>query len=277
MQITATDGVRLAVYESGNPTGPVVVAVHGYPDHSAVWDQVVRRLEPGHRVIRYDVRGAGASGTPADRRGYRLAQLRADFGSVLDACAPGEQVHLLAHDWGSIQAWDWVTDPDISRRISSYSSISGPHLDQAGQWFRAGLRASPRTRMRQLAHSYYLLLFQIPLLPEWAWRHGVVDRLMGGEPAPGGYRHNLADAVNGIGLYRANLLGRRPRNRLRSDVRVQVLAPRSDPFVGVALQTEAPRPYVPDLATRVVPGGHWIQLEQPDLVAEWVADHVAGA
>lgn len=30
--ITATDGVTLRVYESGPPSAPTVVCVHGYPD-----------------------------------------------------------------------------------------------------------------------------------------------------------------------------------------------------------------------------------------------------
>ena len=42
--VTSADGTRIAVHESGNPGGPVLVAVHGYPDNHTVWDGVVAQL-----------------------------------------------------------------------------------------------------------------------------------------------------------------------------------------------------------------------------------------
>ena len=55
--IDSTDGVRIAVYEEGNPEGPTVVLVHGFPDSHVLWDGVVPRLAERFRVIRYDNRG----------------------------------------------------------------------------------------------------------------------------------------------------------------------------------------------------------------------------
>src|SRR4029077_15135298 len=59
-----SDGVELAVREAGDPSRPIVVLVHGYPDTSALWQPVFERLEPRYHVVTYDVRGAGASSTP---------------------------------------------------------------------------------------------------------------------------------------------------------------------------------------------------------------------
>jgi len=42
--VTSTDGVRIAVHEYGDPDGPVLVAVHGYPDNHRVWDGIAREL-----------------------------------------------------------------------------------------------------------------------------------------------------------------------------------------------------------------------------------------
>jgi pimeloyl-ACP methyl ester carboxylesterase len=59
--ITSTDGVTLRVYESGPPSAPTVVCVHGYPDNHTLWDGVVAELALRYHVVSYDVRGAGES------------------------------------------------------------------------------------------------------------------------------------------------------------------------------------------------------------------------
>ena len=225
-------------------------------------------LRDRFHVVSYDVRGAGRSGTPAGRAGYRLEQLEADLDCVLRAVSPDRPVHLLAHDWGSIQGWQFVTGSRLRGRIASFTSISGPGLAMAGRWLRSKLRPSGRdlaTLARQLGRSWYLVLFQVPGLAELGWRSGVLDRLLG-RPGPVRTRAQLADRINGLQLYRAN---RRPPagSPAAVDIPVQVLAPTGDPYVGVALQTEAPAPYVSDLRVRTVPGGHWIMRRHPEVVA----------
>src|SRR5690625_3001129 len=102
--VRSADGTNLAVYEQG--TGATtVVCVHGYPDDHTVWDGVAAELARWYRVVTYDVRGAGSSDVPRTRDAYRLDRLEEDLTAVMDAVSPGEPVHLLAHDWGSIQAW----------------------------------------------------------------------------------------------------------------------------------------------------------------------------
>ena len=44
--VDSTDGVRVAVYEEGNPEGPTIVLVHGWPDSHVIWDGVVPLLAP---------------------------------------------------------------------------------------------------------------------------------------------------------------------------------------------------------------------------------------
>src|SRR3954452_2767040 len=100
--VQSADGTRLAVFESGNPAGPVLVAVHGYPDNHTTWDGIAAELGDRYRVITYDVRGAGASDKPTGRAAYKMTLLAQDFRAVIDAVSPAAPVHLLAHDWGSI-------------------------------------------------------------------------------------------------------------------------------------------------------------------------------
>ncbi|HST49273.1 alpha/beta fold hydrolase [Jatrophihabitans sp.] len=274
LQVSASDGIQLAVYRAGDPAAPPVVAIHGYPDNAGVWEPVVALLRERFYVVSYDVRGAGRSGTPAGRAGYRLDQLEADLDAVLQAVSPDRPVHLLAHDWGSIQGWQCVTGSRLRGRIASYTSISGPGLGMSARWLRSKLRPSGRdlaTVARQLGRSSYLVLFQVPGLAELGWRSGLLDRLMG-KPSRSD-PDELADRLHGLQLYRAN---RRPPAGAPAavDIPVQVLAPSGDRYVGVALQAEAPAPYVRDLRVRTVPGGHWIMRRHPEVVAQACAELV---
>ncbi len=281
-RITSADGVELAVYEQGLEDAPIVVCVHGYPDNHTVWDGVADALADRLRVVRYDVRGAGASGRPDDRVDYRFDRLQADFTAVIDAVSPQRPVHLIAHDWGSIQGWHFVTSPSLHGRIASFTSVSGPDLDHARVWLSASLRR-PRTlgrALRQLKSSYYIGLFQLPSLPEKAMTSEVGRRLFRRSEAVGRTSRGRvepreradADLTGGLQLYRANMLTRTPAQPRSTDVPVLVIAPASDPFVTPALQLDAPRPFAANLRTRIVPGGHWIVADRPDVVAGLAAE-----
>lgn len=275
-RVTASDGISLAVYSDGpaDPPAGTVLALHGYPDNARLWDRVTELLAGQHRVVRYDMRGAGASDRPADRAAYRLEQLASDARAVLDATEPDRPVHLLGHDWGSIQCWHFLAAPQLAGRIASFTSISGPALPYARPWLRDQLRAGRYgPALRQLAHSAYLPFFLLPVLPELGWRSGLLDRLLGAPPP----HRRRADALAGLALYRANLRGRPAAAPRSVDVPVQVLAPAGDAFVTPDLQLEAPRPHVTRLTGRTVPGGHWLPLSNPELVADAVAAFVRQA
>jgi pimeloyl-ACP methyl ester carboxylesterase len=275
-RVRAPDGTDLAVYESGSPAGSVIVAIHGYPDNHHVWDGVAAELGERYRLVTYDVRGAGASGKPSGRAAYRIERLVDDLVAVLDGVDARDGVHLLGHDWGSIQAWPALADPRLRGRVRSFTSISGPSLDHAAAYLR-DFRSHPRETLRQLARSYYIALFQLPVLPELAARSGRIDNATRRLAGPSAYfaQRTAADSRHGIELYRANVFARlgRPKPE-RIDIPVQVLAPRRDPHVTVALQTEAPLPYVADLRAHVLDGGHWIVAQRPDVIAHAVDEFV---
>ncbi|WP_328459185.1 SDR family oxidoreductase [Amycolatopsis sp. NBC_00438] len=273
--MTASDGVRLSVDIDGRDDGPTVVLVHGYPDNSSMWDPVKAELRGKHRVVTYDVRGAGQSDTPSGRSSYRLDQLADDLKAVVDEVQPSGKVHLLAHDWGSIQTWHAVTGDGLRGRVASYTSISGPSLDHAGAWFRAQLtRPSPRkikNALTQFLHSWYILAFQLPFLPPLLWRTGIMPAQIA-RMDPGAAKPSTKDGVNGLELYRANMFTRlsRPVPR-KADVPVQVLAPAGDAFVTTPLQTEIAE-WVPDLRVRRIVGTHWVTRAKPKVIADAAAE-----
>ena len=285
--VAASDGVRLAVhtYTDIEPGRPTILAIHGYPDNHHVWDPVATTLSRRFNVVAYDVRGAGQSSTPADRSGYRLPQLVADVGAVIERLGV-DSVHLLAHDWGSIQAWAAVTDDAVMGKIASFTSVSGPHLNYAGKFLRSA--RTPRALFdvaKQILASSYIWFFLCPGVPELAIRSRATVKVfeaverIGGSDTRGGrgatYR-SADDYLNGLNLYRANMpapILSPPAQLPQTTVAVQVLVARQDYFVSPALQRFTGS--IPE-GGRVVPieGGHWVVTAYPEVIArltgEWV-------
>ena len=276
ISIPTTDGLQLSALVEGRKTGPTLVFVHGWPDNLHVWDGVVEQLKDRYRIVRYDVRGAGRSEAPKSFLGYRLTQLGADFRRVVEHFSPDEPVHLVGHDWGSIQAWDFATDPVLAPRIASFTTISGPCLDHMGIQLRE--RGISRANFKQLRASWYIGLFQVPVLGPLPFKLGLAERwprlLARMEREPALAEHVQAtqrrDAINGIGLYRANMPVRllRPRSR-PALVPVQLLVAERDPAVRKALFDGLER-WVPDLTRHSIARAHWLPLTEP----AWVAGHI---
>lgn len=282
-----TGGIELCVAELGEPGRPVVVLVHGYPDSKEVWSEVAVRLADRFHVVLYDVRGHGRSSAPRPLRGgFTLEKLTDDFLAVVDTVSPDRPVHLVGHDWGSVQSWEFVTVERTRGRIASFTSMSGPSLDHFGHWINQRLtRPTPR-RVGQLlgqgAKSWYVYLLHTPALPELAWRGPLGKRwpaiLARVEKVPGdGYPTSSlpSDAANGAWLYRDNVRNRlrRPRPDAHAHVPVQLITPLGDAFLSERLYDELER-WAPTLVRRTLPAKHWIPRTRPDRVASWISEFV---
>ncbi|BCQ09724.1 short chain dehydrogenase [Mycobacterium heckeshornense] len=292
--VTASDGITLAVhaYTGIDPKRPTILAVHGYPDNHHVWDGVASELSERYNVVAYDVRGAGESGRPPDRSGYEFPQLVSDIGAVIDSLGVG-RVHLLGHDWGSIQCWAAITDDSVSAKVASFTSISGPHLNYAGKFLRSA--RTPRAVAdvaKQIMASSYIWFFLCPGAPEIAIRtratvkvFEAVERI--GRSSTRSRRHtayrSIRDYLNGLNLYRANMpapMLAPPKQLPQTTVPVQVLVARKDYFVSPALQR-----FTGSIPARrrivQIEGGHWVVTSRPDVIArltsEWVDRVTEGA
>lgn len=276
-QVTCTDGVPLAVFSYGDETLPPLVLVHGYPDQHQVWERVIAHLMTQFYVITYDVRGAGQSGQPAQLKGYRLSQLEADLQSVTSQLLGKHAYHLAGHDWGGIQCWEAVTDKNYAGRILSFSCLSGPCLDHVGHALRRLGRQSPAQAARLLGKSWYIGVFHVPFLAPLFWRHYSPHRwqryLMQMQHCADIPQDDYLnrDGVNGIGLYRANMLPRllQPRQR-HAQCPVQAIVLERDRFVGKEYAQEM-RHWVSDLTLTSIDSDHWALLSEPARIAEAIA------
>ncbi|MFJ2771602.1 SDR family oxidoreductase [Streptomyces sp. NPDC087300] len=282
-----TGGVELCVAELGDPERPTVLLVHGYPDSKEVWTEVAERLADRFHVVLYDVRGHGRSTAPRPLRGgFTLEKLTDDFLAVVDAVSPDRPVHVVGHDWGSVQSWEFVTVKRTEGRIASFTSMSGPSLDHFGHWIKKRMtRPTPRgvgQLLGQGAKSWYVYMLHTPVLPELAWRGPLGKRwpkiLERVEKVPSGDYPTSSlpqDAAHGAWLYRDNVRARlrRPRADAYAHAPVQLITPSGDVFLSERLYDELEL-WAPQLIRRTLPAKHWVPRTRPDQLAAWIGEFV---
>ena len=274
--VATQDQQRLNVKLWGDPEKPALVLVHGYPDNQEVWEPIIQQLIDDFYIVTYDVRGAGQSSLPRCIKDYRLEQLSLDLESVVQAVLKDKVFHLAAHDWGSIQSWESVTEAKFRDQLVSYSTISGPCLDHAAFWMRNQFKQNKSKFFKQLTKSWYIAAFQLPWLAPTVWRFfkpdqwsKVLEQLE--------HKKNLtsntniaSDGKHGIGLYRANFIPRLTQPRQRFAVcPVQAIVLKRDNFVSPELIDEMPK-WVEDFHRVEVDANHWAILSQPELIATYI-------
>jgi NAD(P)-dependent dehydrogenase (short-subunit alcohol dehydrogenase family)/pimeloyl-ACP methyl ester carboxylesterase len=286
--VDSADGVRIAVYEEGNREGPTVVLVHGWPDSHVLWDGVVPQLAQRFRILRFDNRGVGLSSTPKPVSAYTMARYADDFAAVIAELSPGQPVHVLAHDWGSVGVWEYLRRPGAGDRVASFTSVSGPAQDQLVSYVFGGLRRPWRPKhfaraVSQALRLTYMAFFSIPVLAPLllrlafrsaAVRRNVVDNISVDQIHHAG---NIAsDAANSVKVYPANYWrsysGKFRRQGVHIvDVPVQLIVNTNDKYVRPHGYDETAR-WVPRLWRRDIRAGHFSPMSHPQVMAAAVHD-----
>ena len=149
------DGLTFDVRDGGPSDGTPVVLLHGFPQDSTAWNEVAPVLhQHGLRTLAPDQRGYSPMARPHGRASYRLTETVADLLALLDAAAL-ESAHVVGHDWGA--AVGWAAAAWHPERVRTLTALSVPHpaaMQKALVTSDQGLR------------SFYMGLFQLPLLPE---------------------------------------------------------------------------------------------------------------
>jgi 3-oxoadipate enol-lactonase len=110
-------GIHLNYELTGD--GTPLVLTHGLGNDLRFWDDVEKPLAEHHRLLRWDVRGFGASDKPPGPYGTQL--LAADLAALLDALGL-ERVHLAGLSMGGVVAQRFALD--FGHRVRSLILIS---------------------------------------------------------------------------------------------------------------------------------------------------------
>ena len=271
------DGLTFDVRDAGPADGPVVVLLHGFPQHNDSWDAVIDRLTAqGYRCLAPNQRGYSSGARPPRRRDYRIPELVGDLGALIDASG-AHQVHLVGHDWGAAVAW--AAAAEMPERLKTVSPVSVPHPAAFIKSF---------ANSRQGLASWYMYFFQLPRVPEFSmkWRNGaMMSKLLqqAGQTPAAAARDAQAMREPGaltaaINWYRAMPLSN-PR-AINQKVSVPTLYVWSDGDTALMPKSahDTGRYVTGEYRFEILPGvSHWIPDEQPDkladLLLEWFAAH----
>lgn len=265
-----SQGWTFDVRDSGPLDGPVVIALHGFPQTSGSWSAVTPLLtDAGYRVLAPDQRGYSPGARPAAVDDYTMDRLCADALALADA-AGADRFHVLGHDWGAAVAWALAADRP--ERVASLTAVSVPH---PGALVRSMVGV-------QALRSAYVAFFQLPGVPELVLGAGggvvaraLLRRMRNPDPVAGAAL--LADrrtATAALNWYRA---ARRPGHLRQGPVEVPTLYVWSDddPALG-RRAAEATAGWVRGPYRFVVLAGvsHWIPEERPAELAGLVLEHL---
>ena len=119
LEAVSADGTRLHVEASGPEDAPPVVLVHGWTCAVRFWRRQIRDLMADHRVIAFDLRGHGRSGTP-EGGDWSPDALGDDLQAVLEQCVGDRPALLAGHSLGgmTIAAWAGRHAGEVQRRAS---------------------------------------------------------------------------------------------------------------------------------------------------------------
>ncbi|MGE2817422.1 alpha/beta fold hydrolase [Mycobacterium heidelbergense] len=274
------DDLIFDVRDAGPPDGPVVVLLHGFPQRNDSWNAVIDRLtSEGYRCLAPNQRGYSPCARPSRRRDYRMSELVADVGALIDASG-AQRVHLVGHDWGAVVAWAFAAE--MPERLATVSPISVPH---PAAFFKSIATS------RQCLASWYMYVFQLPRIPEWLLlRHNgevAAEMLRRSGQTPAAAKRD-ADAMRQPGAltaaihwYRALPLSN-PRASTQK-ISVPTMYVWSDRDIALLPKAayDTARYVTGEYRFEILPGvSHWIPEEQPDKLAEllvgWFVAHQAG-
>lgn len=265
----SANGLRFHVVEAGT-SGPPVLLLHGFPQHSYAWRHVITDLARDHRVFALDLRGAGSSDAP--RSGYDTASLVSDVLAVVEAIGLAE-IRLVGHQWGGWLGFHLALA--APERFCCLVAVNSPH-----PWLRH------RRLLPRLWRFWYTALFEYPVVGAWLIRSR--PRLIRWLLRRGRPELPEADADVFVGALRqpararagqqwlwqlvlhdipARLLGRYRHRQLT--VPTVLLAGTHDFLLPPAcFRGDSARGHGPEVA--VVEGGHYLPEERPDAIASAV-------
>ena len=276
MQVFSRHGLTFDVTDAGPTDGRVVILLHGFPEDRRSWDGVIPALTAaGYRVLAPDQRGYSPGARPKGRKAYKVGELEADVLALADA-AGADRFDVVGHDWGAVVAWGLgAHHPD---RVRTLTALSVPHTEA---FLRSMLRSS------QAFHSWYMLFFQLPAIPEALLSRGRGKALskslgrsgLGGEAAARyGRRAAVSSDMTGpINWYRAIPFGVGER-MARIEVPTLFVYGARDGFI-TAAAAQACGSWVrgPYRYEALADAGHWLPEENPDEVSRLLIEQLSAA
>lgn len=263
-----SNGVKLHYVTQGE--GPLMLMLHGFPEFWYSWRHQIPEFAENFKVVALDLRGYNESDKPRDSSAYVMDEFLMDVEGVIQGLGYDRCV-LVGHDWGGAIAWNFAyAHPEMVDRLIV---MNLPHPAK----FAEGLRTP-----QQLLRSWYILLFQLPWLPEWLlqWSdYQLIEAAFTGQvinkhsftPADiRAYKDAAArrGALSAMLNYYRNIFQQRLFNQEWDQLEIPTLMIWGEKDVALGKElTQGTEAYVSNLQIQYIPNcSHWVQQEQPQLV-----------
>jgi len=148
------NGVRLHYVESGDHSKPLIVFVHGWPQFWFAWRHQIEHFNKEYHVVALDMRGFNDSEKPEGIQSYFVLNMVEDIRQLVEGLGKNKFT-LVAHDWGGVVGWLFAAfHPQM---LENYIACNMPHPVAFN---------NARKSLDQALKSWYIVFFQVPLLPE---------------------------------------------------------------------------------------------------------------
>ncbi len=282
-------GIRLRCRAAGPPGAPLLILLHGFPEAAFVWDDVIARLCDRFRCVAPDLRGFGGSSAPQEVEAYRPKHLVRDVEALIAALG-GPARAVVAHDWGGAVAWNLAAQhPHGLQRLVI---INAPHpatflrelqhnpAQQAASAYMNFLVRPDAARL--LAENDFARLWRFfessgkgAVLPQWldAATQARYREIWQGRGLEGPLNYYRSSPLRPpTAQYRSVMDLQLPASLVIVHLPTRVIWGEADKALLPCL-LDGLQAYVPNLEIQRLPeADHWVVHEQPDRVAESIAD-----
>jgi pimeloyl-ACP methyl ester carboxylesterase len=270
--VSVSGEVRIHYVAGG--TGPMVVLLHGFPQHWREWRLIMPRLaDAGYTVLAPDLRGFGLSDRPlAD---YDVVTVSEDIRQLTKNMGH-ENVTIVGHDLGAAVAYAWAaTHPDEVNRLVLMEALPAgleppgaqvPTLRGKRTWHLAFMSAPdiPEALIAGREWTFVANLLRGGSYDPTTFSDADVDAYARPFAAPGGIR---GAAAHIRAMPESAVINRRLSER---KLPMPVLAIGGELSFGAGMLNGA-RQFAQDLTGAVAErSGHWIPEERPAWLAEQI-------
>jgi pimeloyl-ACP methyl ester carboxylesterase len=258
-------------------SGPAFVVLHGFPDNSHIYDDLIPHLvSAGRRTVAMDFLGFGASDKPEDAL-YSFEQQLGDLEAVVEALRL-EEIIPVGHDAGGPTAVNFaLKHPDRTAAVTLmnafYGEAPGLRVPEFIELFsNKGLKALHRHFLASPQRFAWLLGFQrdqmqAGLTESQKTRYTdflgpIIDNNFRQRPSAGpAFAQMTYQLTDEVAANTARLIEFR-----RSDVPLLLVWGKADPYLHVTV-ADYMRSQARNAALHVLDAGHWPQIDAAAEVA----------
>jgi haloalkane dehalogenase len=271
-------GEQGSIYVRDYPgAGPAFALMHGFPDNSHIYDDLTPYLvASGRRVVAFDFLGFGASEKPVGAT-YSFAQQLGDLKAVVDHLGLGKIVPV-AHDSSGAAAVNFTIDhPEntaslviLNAAFAHAPTVKWPELIEL--FATKNLKVLSDAILQSPEQFGWIVNFQREVFKaSLADQHkSRYDAFLG--PVIDGNFSNQPGAGPAFAQMTSQFFDELTRNTARIpqmealEIPVKVIWGANHPYMNVGVAEDF-RSHLKHASLRIIPAGHWLQIDEPELVA----------